>query len=202
MTSTILQQGHGASQGAGSLSICVFCGAGRSNSPAIVDTARATGRLIGERGHRLVYGGGGSGLMGEVAWAAAETGAAIRGIIPKFLYERELGISAPAQETHLTDSLNRRKELMLHSADAFLALPGGYGTLDEILEVISAAYLDVSAKPLVVVNVEGVWDHFLGLVATLQDFHLIAPREQPLFRAVDTAEDALDLIETMIRTTP
>jgi cytokinin riboside 5'-monophosphate phosphoribohydrolase len=199
MTSTILEQGGSTHERAKPLSICVFCGAGRSNSETIVDAARTTGRLIGERGHHLVYGGGGSGLMGEVAWAASEKGAAIRGIIPQFLYERELGIAAPTQETHLTDSLHKRKEHMLRSADAFLALPGGYGTLDEILEVVSAAYLGISAKPLVVVNVEGVWDNFIGLVETLQEYHLIAPRTQPLFRTAASAEEALDLVETLVR---
>ncbi|GAA3411769.1 LOG family protein [Streptosporangium vulgare] len=181
----------------GPLDICVFCGAGRSNSRAIVDTARTTGRLIGERGHHLVYGGGGSGLMGEVAWAASESGAAIRGIIPRFLYERERAIAAPVQETQLTDTLHRRKEHMLRGSDAFIALPGGYGTLDEILEVISATYLGRSAKPLVLVNTEGFWDGFVSLVETLRRYELVAHAGQPVFHCVPSPEAAVSLVERL-----
>ncbi|MER5625774.1 TIGR00730 family Rossman fold protein [Streptosporangium sp. NPDC002544] len=197
MTSTILQPGAGVRGGGKPLEICVFCGAGRSNSQIIVDMARATGRLIGQRGHRLIYGGGGSGLMGEVAWAASETGATIRGIIPRFLYERERAIAAPAQETHLTDSLHRRKEHMLRGADAFIALPGGYGTLDEILEVISATYLGMSEKPLVIVNAEGVWDGFISLVETLRRFELISLAGQSMFHSVASPEEAVSLVERL-----
>ncbi|MER5647591.1 TIGR00730 family Rossman fold protein [Streptosporangium sp. NPDC002524] len=184
----------------GPLDICVFCGAGRSNSQAIVDVARTTGRLIGERGHHLVYGGGGSGLMGEVAWAASESGAAIRGIIPRFLYERERAIAAPVQETHLTDTLHRRKEHMLRCSDAFIALPGGYGTLDEILEVISATYLGRSAKPLVLVNTDGFWDGFISLVETLRRYELVAQAgspAQPVFHSVPSPEAAVALVERL-----
>ncbi|WP_440102173.1 TIGR00730 family Rossman fold protein [Streptosporangium sp. H16] len=198
-----LDSGPGTAPGGGSgrpLDICVFCGAGRSNSQAIVDVARTTGRLIGERGHHLVYGGGGSGLMGEVAWAASESGAAIRGIIPRFLYERERAIAAPVQETQLTDTLHRRKEHMLRGSDAFVALPGGYGTLDEILEVISATYLGTSAKPLVLVNTGGFWDGFVSLVETLRRYELVAPAgssAQPVFHSVDSPEAALALVEQL-----
>lgn len=184
----------------GPLDICVFCGAGRSNSRAIVDAARTTGRLIGERGHHLVYGGGGSGLMGEVAWAASESGAAVRGIIPRFLYERERAIAAPVQETQLTDTLHRRKEHMLRGSDAFIALPGGYGTLDEILEVISATYLGRSAKPLVLVNTEGFWDGFVSLVETLRRYELVAhagSSAQPVFHCVPSPEAAVSLVERL-----
>ncbi|GAA4089273.1 TIGR00730 family Rossman fold protein [Nonomuraea soli] len=180
------------------LEICVFCGAGRCTSQAVIDMARATGRLIGERGHRLLYGGGGSGLMGEVAWAASEHGAPIRGIIPRFLYERERAIAAPVQETQLTDTLYKRKEHMLRSADAFVALPGGFGTLDEILEVISATYLGVSAKPMIIVNTEGVWDDLVNLIATLGRFGFISPGEQPMFHTASSPLEALEIIERLV----
>ncbi|QYC41595.1 LOG family protein ORF6 in fasciation locus [Nonomuraea coxensis DSM 45129] len=195
MSSTTVEAGLPRG-GRGPLEICVFCGAGRCNSPSIVAAARATGSLIGRRGHRLLYGGGGSGLMGEVAWAAAEHGASIRGVIPHFLYERERAIAAPAQELHLTDTLLKRKEHMLRSADVFLALPGGFGTLDEILEVISATYLGVHAKPMIIVNPDGVWDGFIALVETLAGLDLITS-PTPVFHTADSPEEAMALAERL-----
>jgi uncharacterized protein (TIGR00730 family) len=200
MTTTMAQPPAISTRGGRPLRICVFCGAAPSNSELIVHTAKETGRLVGERGHHLVYGGGGSGLMGQVAWAAAEHGASIRGVIPHFLYERERTIAAPRQELQITETLQRRKEHMLHSADAFIALPGGYGTLDEIVEVLSASYLGTSAAPLVIVNTEGIWDGLIGLLDTLTRFELISAAEQPPFHSVPTPEQAISLIEDMLLT--
>ncbi|GAA3585377.1 TIGR00730 family Rossman fold protein [Nonomuraea rosea] len=196
MSSTTMEAGVPL-RGNHPLEICVFCGAGQCNSPAIVETARRTGSLIGRRGYRLLYGGGGSGLMGEVAWAAAEQGAAIRGVIPHFIYERERAVAAPAQEMHVTDTLYKRKEHMLRSADAFLALPGGFGTLDEILEVISATYLGVHAKPMIIINPEGVWDAFIDLVDTLRGLNLISGAA-PAFHTADSPEEAMELVERLV----
>jgi cytokinin riboside 5'-monophosphate phosphoribohydrolase len=180
------------------LDICVFCGASPSNSRVIKEMARAVGTLIGQRGHRLLYGGGGSGLMGEVAWAASEHGARIRGIIPHFLYERERSIAAPVQETQVTDTLYRRKEHMLHGADAFVALPGGFGTLDEILEVISALYLGVCAKPLIIINPDGVWDSLIELIDRLRGLELISSAARSVFQLAASPEEAMDLIERLV----
>ncbi|GAA2695472.1 LOG family protein [Nonomuraea recticatena] len=198
MTTTTVQARATSTRGGRPLRICVFCGAAPSNSDAIVHTAKETGRLIGERGHHLVYGGGGSGLMGQVAWAAADHGASIRGVIPHFLYERERTIAAPQQELQITETLQRRKEHMLHSSDAFIALPGGYGILDEIVEVLSASYLGRSAKPMVIVNTEGIWDGLIGLLDTLTRFELISTAEQPTFHSVPTPEQALSLVESLL----
>lgn len=182
----------------GPLMICVFCGAAGGDSPAMVDVATTTGRLIGQRGHRLLYGGGGSGLMGKVAWAASRHGAAIRGVIPKFLYDKEQGIAAPDQELYLTSTLYKRKEHMLRAADVFIALPGGFGTLDEILEVISVNYLGVAAKPLVIVNPDGIWSGLIAQFETLRGLGLISGARDPLFHAVAAPEEALDLAESLV----
>ena len=177
--------------------ICVFCGAAGSNSPALVAAATATGRLIGERGHRLLYGGGGSGLMGKVAWAAGKHGATIRGVIPKFLYDREQGIAAPDQELYLTSTLHKRKEHMLRAADVFIALPGGFGTLDEILEVLSVNYLGMAAKPLIVVNLNGIWSGLVAQFETLRGLELISAARDPMFHVVADPREALDLAERL-----
>jgi cytokinin riboside 5'-monophosphate phosphoribohydrolase len=197
MTSAIAESVD-AKQSSRGLSICVFCGAGQSNSQAIVDVARTTGQLIGERQHRLIYGGGGSGLMGEVAWAASKHGATIRGIIPRFLYERERAVAAPTQELVLTNTLHKRKEYMLRMSDAFFALPGGFGTLDEILEVISATYLGLTENPVIIVNAEGIWNNFIDLIEAIRQFDLITDRKQPMFHIAAAPEEAMTLAERLV----
>jgi uncharacterized protein (TIGR00730 family) len=200
--STAIARKSGTTRPGKRLKICVFCGAGRSNSQAIVDAARTTGRLIGERDHALIYGGGGSGLMGEVAWAASNHGAAIRGVIPRFLHERELAVEAPAQELLLTSSLHKRKEHMLRMADVFFALPGGFGTLDEILEVISASYLGLTEKPVIILNAEGIWNSFIALVESFQRFELVSSGGRPMFHVAESPEEAMALAESLVVPTP
>jgi len=180
------------------VTICVFSGAASTVPPSLMETAHATGRLIGERGHQLVYGGGGLGLMGEVAWTASKHGAPVIGVIPKFLYERELGIAAPLQESKITETLHDRKMKMMELADAFLALPGGYGTLDEVLDAISAQYLGLSDKPLVLLNTGNVWDGFVTLIDTLTDIGLITSRERPMFDVAFSPQEAMELIEARV----
>jgi cytokinin riboside 5'-monophosphate phosphoribohydrolase len=183
-------------QPAATLSICVFCGA-RSGAAEDVAAAREIGTLLGRAGHRLIYGGGGSGLMGEVAWAAYDSGAAVTGITPTFLYERERGNAAPPQTLYLTRTMATRKERMLACADAFLALPGGYGTLDEILEVLSLNYLGLNAKPLVLLDVGQRWRSLLRLTTDIVRNGFAAPQTDALFQAVDTPSAAIKTIEAV-----
>ncbi|MBF5033675.1 TIGR00730 family Rossman fold protein [Micromonospora sp. ANENR4] len=177
------------------LSVCVFCGARPGVSPAMTRAAEEVGRLIGERGHRLVYGGGGSGLMGSVAWSAFHAGAPIVGVIPAFLAERERSIAAPPQSVELTHTMNDRKQSMLGHADVFLALAGGYGTLDEVLDVLSLRYLGMLRKPVVLLDVEGCWDQLENMVA---DVHLRGYAEnslEPLYAVRTTPTSALSTLE-------
>ncbi|MFI9271107.1 TIGR00730 family Rossman fold protein [Kitasatospora sp. NPDC052896] len=175
----------------------MFCGARSGERAGITEAAREVGRLIGERGHRLVYGGGGSGLMGEVAWAAAKSGAPITGYTPRFLYERELAIAAPDQELHLTDDMFERKRLMIEHADAFLALPGGYGTLDEVLDVLSLNCLGEQGKPLVLVDAEGFWGPIRAAVEKLRGLGFADHGEGVLFRTARGGAEALALAEAL-----
>jgi uncharacterized protein (TIGR00730 family) len=144
-------------------SIAVFCGS-RAGSPRADRLARDVGKLIARAGIRLVYGGGGSGLMGRLSWSAYEHGGDILGVIPSFLYEREREIAAPPQTEWVTDTLGQRKELMLAEADGFAALPGGYGTLDEVLEVVSTGYLGLHRKPLILIGAENEWQPLLAMM--------------------------------------
>ncbi|MEV0981884.1 TIGR00730 family Rossman fold protein [Streptomyces sp. NPDC049915] len=152
-----------------SLSVAVFCGSRSGTSPRVTECAETVGALLGTRGHRLVYGAGGVGVMGAVARAAKAHGAPITGIIPRFLRELERDDAAPEQELLVTEDMFARKREMFARADAFLALPGGYGTLDEVIEVMSLNYLGQRPRPLVLLNVDAFWTPLLHAVTAVQE---------------------------------
>ncbi|WP_051942371.1 LOG family protein [Streptacidiphilus rugosus] len=179
------------------LNICVFCGARPGAAPEAAELARQVGSLIGQRGHALVYGAGGSGLMGEVAWAASRNGAALAGYTPRFLYERELAIAAPDQVLHLTDDMFERKRRMVAHADAFLALPGGYGTLDEVFEVLTLNCLDVTPKPLILVD-EEFWAPVVAVIDSLQRSGFAGQGKGALFETAPNAIEAVMLAELLL----
>ncbi len=144
-------------------SVCVYCGSSPGSAPIFIEQARALGTELGRNGIRLIYGGGGVGLMGEVASAAAAAGGAVTGIIPEFLVSRE-GKFGHASEMILTTDMHERKRLMFDRADAFVALPGGVGTLEELVEQLTWAQLGQHRKPILVANIAGFWDPFLSLL--------------------------------------
>lgn len=177
------------------LSLCVFAGTRNGVGPLAAEAADELGTLVGRRGHALVYGGGGSGLMGAVSWAAHRAGANVIGVMPHFLYEAERAIAAPPQELSLTTTMALRKIEMLERSDAFIALPGGLGTLDEVFEVLSLGYLSLHTKPMVLLDVEGSWQ---GLQAVLDDVcrrGFATPGQCGLSVAFSAAE-ALRVVET------
>ncbi len=143
-------------------SICVYCGSGTGKNPAYLETARAFGRILAESRIGLVYGGGSLGLMGEIARSVLHHGGHVTGIIPGFLSERE-HMLVEAQELIVVDDMHQRKQLMFTKSDAFVALPGGLGTLEEFVEQLTWSQLGRHAKPIVLVNVEGFWDPLLVL---------------------------------------
>ena len=148
-----------------SWSLCVYCGSRFGDQPAYREAAEATGRLLAQRGGRLVYGGGRVGLMGTVADAALAHGASVVGVIPDALMRREVG-HAGVQELHVVQTMHERKMLMAEHSDAFLALPGGIGTMEEIFEMWSWQQLGYHAKPVGLLNVAGYYD---ALIRFLQD---------------------------------
>lgn len=139
------------------LSICVYCGSRPGSEAAYTEAAEAVGRAIGERGWRLVYGGGRAGLMGSVADAALQAGAEVVGVIPTSLMTRELGHTG-LTELHVVETMHERKRIMAEHADAFLALPGGIGTFEELFEAWTWRQLGYHAKPLGILNVAGYYD--------------------------------------------
>jgi uncharacterized protein (TIGR00730 family) len=138
-------------------SICVYCGSGPGTNPAFVAAARAFGRILAENGIRLVYGGGSVGLMGELAKSVVDHSGTVTGIIPEFLTVREFMFQR-AQEMIVTRDMHERKRLMFEHADAFVALPGGIGTLEELVEQMTWAQLGRHKKPILIVNIERFWD--------------------------------------------
>lgn len=136
--------------------VCVFCGSSHGADPAYAAAAKRLGQLIAANGFGLVFGGGDVGLMGEVARAARDGGAPVKGILPDFLKHLEPPMTAK-EEVVITADLQSRKALMLAEADAFVVLPGGLGTLDEYFEVLTSAQLGVFGKPIVVIDVAGFY---------------------------------------------
>ena len=150
------------------LSICVYCGSRLGEAGLHADAARVIGTEIGRRGWQLVYGGGRAGLMGVVADAALAAGAAVVGVIPQSLMARELGHTG-LTELHVVETMHERKMMMAERSDAFLALPGGIGTFEELFEVWSWRQLGYHDKPLGLLNVAGYYDALLTFLQQSRD---------------------------------
>jgi uncharacterized protein (TIGR00730 family) len=143
--------------------VCVFCGSSAGTRPVYAEAARAMGRLLAERGNRAgVRRREGSGLMGEVADAVLAAGGEVTGVIPRGLLEREVGHRG-LTNLHVTGTMHERKALMVDLSDGFVALPGGYGTLDELCEALTWSQLGIHARPCGVLNVDGYFDSLLAL---------------------------------------
>jgi uncharacterized protein (TIGR00730 family) len=145
------------------LSLCVYCGSRPGELPAYAEAARAVGHEIGRRGWQLVYGGGRAGLMGVVADAALEAGARVVGVIPNSLMDRELG-HPTLTELHVVETMHQRKTMMAERSDAFLALPGGIGTFEELFEVWTWRQLGYHDKPIGLLNVAGYYGQLLAFL--------------------------------------
>jgi len=147
-------------------SLCVFCGSRFGNDPAYEQTARELGAVMADKGIRLIYGGGGIGLMGVVANAVMENGGEVIGIIPKFLDEMELG-KLDATELIITDNMHERKSQMFELSDGFISMPGGLGTLDETFEIMTWKQLKIHSKPIIILDVAGYWSELSALINAL-----------------------------------
>jgi uncharacterized protein (TIGR00730 family) len=148
-------------------SICVYCASGPGNNPAFAEAAKRFGRILAENGIRLVYGGGAVGLMGTLADSVLDHGGAVTGIIPDFLMNRE-HMLARVQERIVTRDVHERKRLMFERADAFVALPGGIGTLEELVEQLTWQQLGRHSKPILLANIDNFWEPLLALLAHMR----------------------------------
>lgn len=173
--------------------VCVYCGSGHGNNEAYVAAAQTFGRALAAAGIGLVYGGGGLGLMGTVAHATIEAGGRVTGIIPEFLTSREMMLR-DVDELIVTRDMHERKALMFERSDAFVALPGGIGTLEELVEQLTWSQLGRHTKPIVVANIARFWEPFLTLLAHMKSDAFIRDGINVRFTVVDHASDILPAI--------
>ena len=178
------------------IAICVYCGSRAGDDPAFDSAARDMGRAIGQRGWRLVYGGGGAGLMGSVADAALAAGAQVMGVIPQALMERELG-HAGLTELHVVQTMHERKRLMAERSDAFVALPGGIGTFEELFEVWTWRQLGYHDKPVGLLNVAGYYDALLRFLDQAVQRGFIPAAQRDLLQVSDAPEALLDRLAAL-----
>ena len=168
-------------------SLCVFCGSARGGDPRHADAARRLGRACAEAGVAVVAGGGAIGLMGVVADAAIAAGGRVSGVIPEFLERREIAHRGLA-ETIVTDGMHARKRRMFDMADAFVALPGGIGTLDETAEVLAWRYLGLHEKPLMLFD-SAYWAPFLALLEHMAAQGFLRPAALAMCETLDDAAE-------------
>jgi uncharacterized protein (TIGR00730 family) len=174
-------------------SVCVFCGSGSGRDPVFAAGARILGQRLAEAGIGLVYGGGSLGLMGEVAKSVLRHDGHVTGIIPSFLSEKEQMLRE-VNELIVTEDMHQRKRLMFERSDAFVALPGGIGTLEELVEQLTWAQLGRHTKPIVIANIAGYWDSLCELLDHMRDETFIRAGLQVPYTIVENAEDILPAI--------
>lgn len=170
--------------------VCVYCGSGPGTNPRFVEAAIAFGKTLAEDGIRLVYGGGSVGLMGAVASSVLDHGGMVTGIIPEFLTGRENALKR-VQELIVTPDMHERKRLMFEHSDAFVALPGGVGTLEELVEQLTWQQLGRHTKPILLANIDGFWEPLLALLAHMRETEFIRPTLAVDILKAERVEDIL-----------
>jgi uncharacterized protein (TIGR00730 family) len=174
-------------------SVCVYCGSGPGTDPAYLEAAEQFGHALAENGVRLVYGGGKVGLMGAISRAALDAGGEVTGIIPEFLVAREHARKSGG--LIVTRDMHERKRKMFELADAFVALPGGVGTLEEIVEQITWAQLGRHKKPVLLASIRGFWDPLCGLFEHMKSLDFIRAGLDFDLLVADKVEDILPMLE-------
>jgi uncharacterized protein (TIGR00730 family) len=178
--------------------VCVFCGASSGRTPAYADAARALGAAAAARGLGVVYGGGRVGLMGALADGALAAGGEVIGVIPQELVDRELAHDG-LTELHVVGSLHERKALMAERADAFAALPGGFGTLDELMEQLTWSQLGLHAKPVGLLDVAGYWRPLIALARHVTEEGFVRESDLAAIAFAEDADALLDRLEQLTR---
>lgn len=181
--------------------ICVYCGSGPGTDPAFVKAARDFGKILAENGIGLVFGGGAVGIMGEIATAVKKHGGTVTGIIPEFLMAREHALEQP-QGLIVTRDMHERKRKMFELADAFVALPGGVGTLEEIVEQMTWAQLGRHKKPILLANVEGFWQPLCALLDHMKALEFIRGDLNFDLLVADKVADILPMLQQAAAAVP
>ncbi len=170
--------------------VCVYLGSSGRCDESHKEAARAFGRLMAQAGLTLVYGGGRVGLMGILADSVMESGGKVIGIIPKYISRREV-LHEHLTELHVVDSMHVRKQMMVDKSDAFVVLPGGIGTLDELCEVMTWRQLGMHDKPIVIANLQGYWTPFIKMIDAVIAGQFMREEDRHLIATVDRVEDVI-----------
>lgn len=182
--------------------ICVYCGSSEGADPAMLAAAEALGGAMAEAGIRLVYGGGNNGLMGAVARSVLAGGGCVTGIIPEFLRDRERMLEAATDPDQLemvvVEDMHTRKRLMFERADAFVALPGGVGTLEELVEQMTWIQLDRHSKPVVIADIGGFWGPLLSLIDHMRRQGFIRPDADVRYKVAETVDEIIPTIRAAL----
>jgi len=173
--------------------ICVYCGSGDGREPAYVDAALTLGTAMAKAGIGLVYGGGSLGLMGKIARAVLDNGGRVIGIIPAFLSNKERMLR-DVTELIVVEDMHQRKRLMFEKSDAFVALPGGVGTLEELVEQLTWSQLGQHEKPIILANIDRFWNPLLALLEHMRAERFIRPGLEVRFKVVDSAAGVLPAV--------
>lgn len=182
-------------------SLCVYCGAGSGKDPAHMAAASALGRILAEQNIRLIYGGGTIGMMGAVSSAVIENGGQVTGIIPRFLLDMEASHTELERldELILTDDMHERKRTMFERSDGFIALPGGIGTLEELVEQLTWAQLGQHKKPVLLANINQFWQPLIELISHMQDEAYIRKGFEVSFLDTDRVDEMIPLLREAVQ---
>ena len=181
--------------------ICVYCGSGPGTHPAFVKAAHAFGKILAENNIGLVYGGGSVGIMGELAAATLANDGNVTGIIPEFLVAREHALRE-VDQLIVTRDLHERKLKMFEMADAFVALPGGIGTLEELVEQLTWAQLGRHSKPILIANIEGFWEPLCALLEHMRNLEFIRRELSFTLLVANTVEEILPTLRGAVAAVP
>ncbi len=173
--------------------VCVYCGAQNNVDAHFLQAATDFGKMLAEKDITLVYGGGDCGMMGATANSVLENGGRVIGVFPRELAQLEAAHES-LTEIHIVDGMHERKQLMFDNSDGFVALPGGFGTLDETFEMITWRQLDFHQKPIVIYNHKGYWQHWIDLAENIMHHGFAPPHTRDCYSVAQTLDDILPLI--------
>ncbi|HLT89454.1 MAG TPA: TIGR00730 family Rossman fold protein [Woeseiaceae bacterium] len=174
--------------------LCVYCGSNLGVREVYAEAAERLGHTLARHGIGLVYGGASKGLMGRLADTVLAAGGEVQGVIPRALMHKEIAHTGVTR-LHVVDTMHERKALMARLADGFVALPGGFGTLEEIIEIVTWAQLRFHAKPCGLLNVAGYFDHLIAYLAHAEEEGLLKPEHRRLLLVANEPEELLELFE-------
>lgn len=172
------------------MNICVYCGSSDGRLPSVLDATKEFGERLAENRIRLVYGGSSLGVMGCLANSVMKNGGEVTGVIPKGLFRKEVAHQGISELITVAD-MHERKSTMANLADAFVALPGGFGTLEELFEIITWNQIGIFSKPVVIYNIEGFFDSLISMIDRSVDAGFIKPKNREIIKIAETSEDCL-----------